>query len=70
MRRKSLKTTNVYDSHDNLKLNKKYSFDNFIVGEHNKLAHAASLWIVNSSSLESLNPLLIVGSWFGENSLS
>lgn len=51
MRRKSLKTTNVYDSHDNLKLNKKYSFDNFIVGEHNKLAHAASLWIVNSSSL-------------------
>lgn len=61
MRRKLFKTTNVYDSHDNLKLNKKYSFDNFIVGEHNKLAHAASLWIVNSSSLESLNPLLIVG---------
>lgn len=41
-------------------LNKKYTFDNFIIGENNHLAHAASLAVAESPS-RAYNPLFIYG---------
>lgn len=41
-------------------LNKKYSFDSFIVGSHNELAHAAALAVVNNPG-KVYNPLFLYG---------
>lgn len=41
-------------------LNKKYSFDSFIVGSHNELAHAASLAVMNNPG-KVYNPLFLYG---------
>lgn len=41
-------------------LNKKYTFDNFIIGESNQLAHAASLAVAESPA-RAYNPLFIYG---------
>ena len=41
-------------------LNKKYSFDSFIIGSHNELAHAASLAVVSSLG-KIYNPLFLYG---------
>jgi len=41
-------------------LNKKYSFDSFIVGAHNELAHAASLAVMNNPG-KVYNPLFLYG---------
>ncbi len=41
-------------------LNKKYSFDAFIVGSHNELAHAASLAVMNNPG-KVYNPLFLYG---------
>lgn len=46
------------DSQTNL--NKKYSFDSFVVGSHNELAHAASI-AVSKSFGKIYNPLFIYG---------
>lgn len=40
--------------------NPKYTFDNFIVGEHNKYAHAAAAAVAESPS-KAFNPLFIYG---------
>ncbi len=41
-------------------LNKKYSFESFVVGSHNELAHAASLAVVKNLG-KAYNPLFIYG---------
>ena len=41
-------------------LNKKYSFESFIVGSHNELAHAASLAVVKNLG-KAYNPLFVYG---------
>lgn len=41
-------------------LNKKYTFENFIIGESNRFAHAASI-AVSENPAQSYNPLLLYG---------
>ena len=50
---------NTYQHSSNL--NKKYTFDNFIVGDSNRLATATALAVAKSPG-ESYNPLFIYGS--------
>ena len=45
---------------NNETLNPKYTFETFVVGENNKLAHAAALAVGNEPA-ESYNPLFIYG---------
>lgn len=42
-------------------LNPKYTFDTFIVGESNKLAHATSLAVADSPGQDKFNPLFLYG---------
>src|SRR3989344_3743942 len=41
-------------------LNKKYTFDSFVIGSHNELAHAAALGVVSNPG-KSYNPLFFYG---------
>src|SRR3989344_505149 len=50
------KPTADADINPQTNLNKKYSFDSFIVGSHNELAHAASLAVMNNPG-KIYNPL-------------
>jgi len=45
---------------DSLRLNPRFTFDNFIEGASNRMAHAASLAVVNAPG-KSYNPLFIYG---------
>lgn len=48
------------DVQNTLKLNPKYKFDNFIIGNSNRFAHAASLAVAEAPST-SYNPLFLYG---------
>lgn len=54
----------IFDSFEEYKeettLNKKYTFENFIIGESNRFAHAASI-AVSENPAQSYNPLLLYG---------
>ncbi|MBD3263512.1 MAG: chromosomal replication initiator protein DnaA, partial [Candidatus Omnitrophica bacterium] len=45
---------------DSLRLNPRFTFDNFIVGASNRIAHAASMAVANAPG-KSYNPLFIYG---------
>ena len=63
------KTTNIFkriqksfreEPQDSLRLNPRFTLDNFIVGASNRMAHAASLAVSNAPG-KSYNPLFIYG---------
>lgn len=54
---KSKISANEYNK--NCNLNKDYTFDNFIVGKNNKLAHAAAVAISENPGLADYNPFFI-----------
>ncbi len=56
----NIKLDEVSDPYVNSNLNKKYTFDNFIVGESNRFAQAASL-LVSEQPGKLYNPLFIYG---------
>ena len=55
-------TAPVYNlNYENAKLNPKYTFETFVVGSNNKLAHSASLAVAESEPGKIYNPLFIYG---------
>jgi chromosomal replication initiator protein len=60
-KKNNLKNSTEYDSNSNRgKLNPKYRFDNFIIGNSNRFAHAASLAVAEAPST-TYNPLFLYG---------
>ena len=55
-----MEVSNSYKPNVNSNLNEKYSFDNFIVGNSNKFAHAAALSVAENPG-KMYNPLFLYG---------
>ncbi|HAJ33128.1 MAG TPA: chromosomal replication initiator protein DnaA [Candidatus Atribacteria bacterium] len=58
--KKNIKKTEPFLKDNKLTLTPKYTFDNFVVGDDNRFAHAACLAVAQSPS-KSYNPLFIYG---------
>jgi chromosomal replication initiator protein len=52
--------SSIEDSYQNPTLNPRYSFENFVVGTSNRLAHAASLAVADKPA-QAYNPLFLYG---------
>ncbi|MCJ7814044.1 MAG: chromosomal replication initiator protein DnaA, partial [Candidatus Atribacteria bacterium] len=57
---KKLKKTENFIKSDNLDLNPRYIFDNFVIGNDNRFAHAACLAVAQSPA-KAYNPLFVYG---------
>lgn len=57
---KQITVMDQQDDHFSSQLNPSHTFDTFVVGNHNRLAHAAALAIVDSPG-QAFNPLFIYG---------
>lgn len=53
-------SNNLYDALVRAKLNPKYSFENFVIGESNKMAHAAAVAVANQPGV-AYNPYFVYG---------
>jgi len=57
---KSADTPKKQEAHNNIGLNPAYTFDDFVIGSSNKMAHAAAMAVAESPA-KAYNPLFIYG---------